>query len=255
MSYIDKIKSVGKFLGYDNKNREVYECFYYKGRIIVKLSKDTTDNTYYDFAEYQEYIKGSLIEPMLFTLSNPKEVWEIIIRPEPEYIIYSHRYYGKSKLSKPKELKGIKSIGNATFIPKRCKPQIYLKDNDIWIKHTDYFSSSWRPPEGERIDMPLNYYLGTYFNTVRNKKFIYADNWGSIVLRDEAWILLKDYLTLALTENHVIFAKNVLNKQRIDKYTPYMTDDNENNWSRFWEDVCKVIKMYQRRKLITNCYN
>ena len=111
-------------------------------------------------------------------MSTPKEVYEMISMQYPKYIIYSHRYYGEPKLQKPKELKGIKPIGKATYIPKHCEPQVFIKENDVYIRHTDYFSYTWQPPKGERIDMPISYYMNKYFNTKRNEKFVYPDCWG-----------------------------------------------------------------------------
>ena len=168
-----------------------------------------------------------------------------------KYIIYSlsiiqnissckRRYYGQPKLTKPKELKGIKSIGKATFIPKHCEPQVYVKNNDVYIKHTDYFSYLWRPLEGERIDMQLSYYMEKYFNKTKKEKFVYPDTFGSIILRNEAWIMLKDTLPLILTENNTLIANKIFELQKKDKYTPYDIDDNE--WIRFLENVCKCVK-------------
>ena len=162
--YIAKIKQMSEFIGYDNHNHEVYKCNYYKGYAYIYLAKDNEDNTYYDYAEYQEHVEGRLLAPITRTMSTPKEVYNLITIQEPEYIIYSHRYYGEPKLTRPKELKGIKQIGSVDFIPKKCKVQIFIKDNDAYLKHTDYFSSSWKPPKGERIDMPLSYYMKKYFS-------------------------------------------------------------------------------------------
>ena len=170
-----------------------------------------------------------------------------------KYIIYSlsiiqnissckRRYYGQPKLTKPKELKGIKSIGKATFIPKHCEPQVYVKNNDVYIKHTDYFSYLWRPLEGERIDMPISYYMNKYFNTKRNEKFIYPDCWGSIILRNEAWILLKDILQMIQIENYTSTAQEILKLQKMDKYTLSFSIGDDMEWIRFWENVCKCVK-------------
>jgi hypothetical protein len=149
-TYIQKIKDMSEFLGYDYANRECYKCEHYKGYVIIKLSKDNEDNTYYDTAMYQENVNGCLTKPISFTFSNPKMVYNLLVTERPQYIVYSHRYYGEPKLLKPKELKNISSIGSAVFIPKKCNPSVYIKDNDIWIKHTDYFSYTWQPPKGEK---------------------------------------------------------------------------------------------------------
>lgn len=102
-------------------------------------------------------------------MSTPEKVYNLISQERPEYIVYSHRYYGQPKLSKPKELKGIKQLCIADFIPNKCKTPIFVKDNDIWIKHSDYFSSEWRPPEGENTGMPISYYMKKYFNKERKE--------------------------------------------------------------------------------------
>lgn len=243
--YIDKIKQLSHFLGYDYKNRECYECNYLKGKLIIKLSKDSTDNTYYDFAEYQEIKRGQKVYPVTFTMSTPKEVYELISQGEPKYIVYSHRYYGEPKLTRPKELKGIKSIGKAEFIPKHSNPQIFIKDNDIWIKHTDYFSSMWIPPKGEKTGMPLSYYANKYFNKNRSDKFVYPDCYGSIVLRNEAWIQLKNFMPL-VEDKENIFVCNMIKEQSKDKYTQFGTQETINHWERFWENVYKVINQKEK---------
>ena len=238
--YIDKIKQKSEFIGYDKYNYEVYKCEYYKGYIIIRFAKDKEDNTYYDYADYQEYTNNKFITSITKTVSNPKEVYEMISMQYPKYIIYSRRYYGEPKLSKPKELKGIKPIGKATYIPKHCEPQVFVKENDVYIKHTDYFSYTWQPPEGERVDMPLSYYMNKYFNTNRKNKFVYSDCWGSIILRNEAWILLKNIIPLIQTENINIAAREILKMQK-DKYS-FINTSNEYEWERFWENACKCVK-------------
>lgn len=243
---ISKIKQHSEFLGYDRFNYEVYKCYYYKGYLIIRLAKDTSDNTYYDYADYQEYKTNRLIQPVLKTMSTPKEVYNLIIIKNPQYIICSHRYYGEPKLSKPKELKGINPIGKATYISKHCEPQIFIKYNDVYIKHTDYFSYIWQPPIGERIDMPLTYYLKKYFSKAKKNNFIYPDCWGSIVLRNEAWILLKDILPMIQTENNTLTAQNIIQMQKNDKYS-FIDTSNECEWIRFWENVCKCVKNHSKK--------
>jgi hypothetical protein len=91
--------------------------------------------------------------------------------------------------------------------------------------------------------MPLSYYLEKYFNKQKNEKFIYPDTWGSIILRNEAWIKLKNYLSLVKTENGSIFAENVLKEQIKDRYSKGL-DKYDMDWMRFYEDVHRVIKNY-----------
>lgn len=248
LPYIDKIKSSCNLIHTRNHStfiEEYYKTEYNKGQIIVKLFKDDKDSKYYDIIEYQENNISSLMLPVTYTLSTPKEVYEMINIPNLEYVVYSHRYYGEPKLSKPKELKGIKSIGSAIFIQKKCNPQIFINGNDIYIKHTDYFSGLWQPPKGERIDKEQSYYLNKYFNITKKEKFIYADNYAGIVLRNEAWILLRNAIQVVESTNNCLdFVQLVIQQQEKDKYTQFTTNDTILEWRRFWEDVCKVVKNY-----------
>ena len=221
---------------------------YFSAKQLIRVFKN---NTYYDYADYQEYKDNRFIEPVTKTMSTPKQVYELITTQEPKYIIYSHRYYGEQKLSKPKELKSIKPIGKVTYIPKHCEPQIFVNNKDIYLKHTDYFSYLWQSPKGERIDMPLSYYAEKYFNRTESKKFVYPDCWGSIVLRNEAWIVIKDLIPLIETENEYIVAKNILKEQSKDEYSP-RDIESDLDWVRFWEDMSKVIKRYIEERINKN---
>ena len=120
--------------------------------------------------------------------------------------------------------------------------QIFIKDNDAYLKHTDYFSSSWKPPKGERIDMPLSYYMKKYFSKDKKDKFVYPDCWGDIVLRNEAWILLKDIIPLIKTENEVIATQKILKLQQQERKYSHINSSNECEWKNFWERVTKYIK-------------
>lgn len=240
--YIELIKQQSEFIGIYN-SREVYRSEYYKGYLIIQLAKDPEDNHYYDYADYLEYVNNRILQPITRTMSTPKQVYELIKAKTPEYCVVSHRYYREPKLSKPKELKGIKPIGKVTYIPKHCEPQIFIKEADVYIKHTDYFSSMWRPPKGERVDMSLSYYAEKYFNKNKKEKFIYPDCWGSIILRSEAWIKLKDIIPLIETENNIIVAKEIIKLQRTDKYSP-RDIETDLEWLRFWENVSKVVRSY-----------
>ena len=108
-----------------------------------------------------------------------------------QFAIHSFRKYGQPKLEKPKELKNIKNF-SVDYIPKKCKYEIYvLKDKDeIWIKSKDWFSPDWQPPKDD-LGKSVDYYANKYFGYGFKSKFIYSDNWSSIVLRQEAWIIFK----------------------------------------------------------------
>lgn len=242
LEYITKIKQQSEFLGYDSHNHEIYKCPYYKGYLIIQFAKDPNDNTYYDYAQYTEYKDRRLIEPITKTMSTPEKVYSLILQKYPQYIIYSHIYYGEPKLSKPKELKGINQICSVDFITNRCKTPIFIKNNDLWIKHSDYFSSEWRPPEGERIDMPTTYYLKKYFNKTISNKFVYPDGWGSIILRNEAWIQIKNIIPIVKTESYINVAKTILKLQTKDNYSSHDLNSFNCEWCNYWGDVIKEVQ-------------
>lgn len=105
--------------------------------------------------------------------------------------VYSMRFYGQPKLAKPKELRGIKQAFSVDYIPRKCRCQVFVKGDDIWVKHRDYFSSLMTIPAGD-LGTPLAYRAKKYLNKDISSKFIYDDSWGSIVLRNEAWLVIEN---------------------------------------------------------------
>ena len=157
-----------------------------------------------------------------------------------KFVEYSMRFYSEPKLSKPKELKGVNQSFSVDYIKNKCKCQIFIKDNDIWIKHRDYFSSIYKPTIDE-LGKPLNYFAEKFLGKQRPKKFIYGNAWGSVVLRNEAWIILKDLL---IDIKNDIFILDILNNilrqmeeyYKIEKYKLCCTD-----MERFLERVISIV--------------
>lgn len=248
LDYIDKIKSNAKYIGqYHRKNgyeiRECYNTTCFCGKVLIQLTLDTRDNTYLDYVQYQVWEWGYVLVPISWTVGNPKDFYNNIINVgRMKYVEYSFRSYGEPKLTRPKELKGIKGIGSAEFIAKKCNTQVFVEGNNVWIKHTDYFSSIWRPPVGERIDMPLSYYLKKYFGKIKVKKFVYSDSWGSIILRNEAWIRLDNLVPMCKYKemNYTQIAREILQQQKF--VVSGMTDEVCLEWERYWERVVKLVR-------------
>lgn len=115
-----------------------------------------------------------------------------------EFLEHSKRFYGEPKLDKPKELKGIKQYGSVSYIGKKCTCPIFLKGDDVWIKHNDYFSSSLQPTQQDVEDthsfVDLEYMTKKYLGKTKKAHFIYPDAFGGIVLKNQAWICLKDII-------------------------------------------------------------
>lgn len=158
-----------------------------------------------------------------------------------KFKVYSFRRYGQPKLPKPTELKGIKQLLSVDYIINKCRCQVFIKDNDIWVKHRDYFSPSFIPPV-EDIGKPLDYILEKYFNMGMKKKIVYSDNWSDVVLRSEAWIVVENLI--AVIKNNIFeldILKEIVRQQEkihgFKKYDLCCTD-----MERFWEKVIREVR-------------
>ena len=151
------------------------------------------------------------------------------------------RFYGEPKLKKPKELKNIKQVFAVDYIPKKCTCGVFIKGNDVWIKHRDYFSGTMKLP-AEDVGRPLGYLANKYCNVVKREKFAYPDAWGSIVLRNEAWILLQN---LVLDIRAGVFALDIVNDICRQQETVCDFDEYElvcTPMERFWEKVVHQLE-------------
>ncbi len=145
-------------------------------------------------------------------------------------------------MPKPKELKGIKQITSIDYIFKKCKCQVFIKGNDVWVKHRDYFSPLFIPSDPKDIETPLEHRLKKYFNGSKKKKFAYSDCYGSIVLRSEAWVIIENLVTE--TKNDVFelaILKEIVRQQEkahgFKEYDLCCTD-----MERFWERVIRGLR-------------
>ena len=184
-----------------NMVREWYKTVLPDGKLIIRFVKDLTDELYLDTAQYQFMSNDCRVYPITFSCSTPKEVERLFFSSPLSCEIPIVRFYGQQKIQKPAELKGIKQAFSADFIPKKCTCQCFLKDGDLWIKHRDFFSQSHRPAP-EDIGTPLSYRLEKYFGKTKSKKFIYPDYWGDIVLRNEAWIVFRNFADCFVRDRH-----------------------------------------------------
>lgn len=164
----------------------------------------------------------------------------MLMKPQSETVfkIHSIRHYGQPKLPKPKELRGIKQSFSIPHNPK-CKCQVFIKGDDVWVKHRDYFSPSLVKPED--YGKPLGQLYDKYMGKDKSQKFVYEDAWGDIIARSEAWIKLEGLLVDA---KRGVFQLNVLantlrqqerlhNMHEFELCCTYM--------ERFWENVIRRI--------------
>lgn len=160
-----------------------------------------------------------------------------------EFIMYSFRQYGQPKLSKPKELKSIKQALTIDYIAGKCKCQVFIHKEDVWVKHRDYFSELLKT-HIEDIGTPLNYRAKKYMNKNISSKFIYSDNWGAIILRNEAWLRIKNlYSQIKDGRFQLDIVNDILRQQerlhKLDEYELCCTE-----MERFWERL--VGELYKK---------
>lgn len=151
-----------------------------------------------------------------------------------QYIIHSYRSYGQPKLKKPKELSGIKENFSIDFIPKKCRCKCYILDGDLWIMHRDYFSQSMTLLD-EDFGSPLSVLCKKYLDKSKSDKFVYADAWGDIVLRNEAYIHITNF-TYNVDKFGVLDTRYEIMLQMANTHRCDWTDiDLE--WERFFERI------------------
>lgn len=236
LEYIDKLLKLPHQVKYDYRGREIliYKIKY--NTVYVRLFK--VDDFYLDGLQYQEYKAGRFINPITWTMSTPQELYEEIFIQPITVERYSMRLYGQPKLPKPKELKGINKAFNINFF-KNCSCQCFVKGNDLWIKHRDYFSQPIDKPEDSGT--PLEYRIKKYgIDSKVNSGFVYNDCWGAIVGRNEAWIIIKDVIPqvnrCSERELSTVIIEEFCKMERMSKY------DLDEYWHFFFENVAKELK-------------
>lgn len=153
--------------------------------------------------------------------------------------IHSFRKYGQPKLDKPKELKGIKQALSVDYIPNKCKCQVFVLGDDVWVKHGDYFSPSMKV---EEIGAPLDYLVNKYTDKTKGKKFVYGDAWGDIIERQEAWIRIDNLMSEI---NSGKFELDIVNEIRSQQEKYHGFDEYElccSDMERFWEKLVNGLK-------------
>lgn len=161
------------------------------------------------------------------------------------FCVHSIRTYGQPKLKKPKELEGVALVFSVDYVPRKCRCQIFIHDDDVWVKHRDYFSSCFKMPM-EDLGMPLEALLIKHFNVHKSKKRVYSDAWGSVVLRQEAWLHIKGLVTaMSSTGFYPSIVNQILRLQeQVHGFEAYALCCTE--MERFWERVIMGVKDYVR---------
>lgn len=203
----------------------------------------TIDNIYVSFwtndnGEYLDGLQFLNKNDCLWNYSTPKEFVNTYINSKLLFREHSVRKYGEPKLPKPSGLKGINKTLSIDYIPKKARCQIFIKDNDIWIKHVDYFSPSLKV-EPEDIGSPLKVLCEKYIvDSNRKAKFIYDDSWGDIVLKNEAWICIENLMIYKNIIHPTDLVNTLLTQQ--EKYSVFKFKElqlQDSTMSRFYENL------------------
>lgn len=215
------------------------------GRCIVKLFQDNTDGVWLDLCKYQLRKAGAFVEPIGWNVSNPTDFCKWFLFSDVEYSVLSSGRNHK----KPKELSGVKKFASVSF-GEKCKCQLFLKGDDLYINHGDYFSPMWRPPADD-IGKPMIYYMNKYFGgTTKREKFIYADSWGAIVLRNRAWLRITNFVPMV----KILNASQVPAKvwPLIRNYHKWPSYERNMDWDRFLEGVAGAVQKYLNKSDTTH---
>lgn len=243
LPYIDLLmaQSSCEIVTMKRKPSDIRYCFKAEtpfGICEIILSKDENDGHFYDFCQYRLHERGKLQIPVLWTISSPKSAYSELFTGKNGYFVLE---MGK-KPTKPKELKGMKPIGTVSFL-NRAACQFFVVGDDLFVKHTDYFSQSCR--RDEDIGTPLEYRARKYGMCEKKNKFIYADCWGDIVIRQVAWLKITNIMSLVKRMNHVQVSMEIC--RLMCKYHGF-NQLNDPEWQRFWERAAVMLRTKQEKE-------
>ena len=243
LPYIDLLmaQSSGDTVTMKRKPSDIRYCFKAEtafGICEIILSKDENDGHFYDFCQYRLHERGKLQIPVLWTISSPKSAYYELFTGKTGYFVLE---MGK-KPTKPKELKGMKPIGTVSFL-NRAACQFFVVGDDLFVKHTDYFSPSYR--RDEDIGTPLEYRARKYGISEKKNKFVYADCWGDIVIRQVAWLKITNIMSLVKRMNHVQVSMEIC--RLMCKYHG-LHQLNDPEWQRFWERAAVMLRSKQEKE-------
>lgn len=243
LPYIDLLmeQSSGEIMTMKRKSSDIRYCFKAEtpfGICEIVLSKDENDGHFYDFCQYRLHERGKLQIPVLWTISSPKSAYYELFTGKTGYFVLE---IGK-KPTKPKELKGMKPIGTVSFL-NRAACQFFVVGDDLFVKHTDYFSPSYH--RDEDISTPLEYRARKYGISEKKNKFVYADCWGDIVTRQVAWLKITNIMPLVRRMNHVQVSMEIC--RLMCEYHGF-NQLNDPEWQRFWERAAVMLRTKQEKE-------
>lgn len=236
LRYIDLLIDAADDSCIDYRGRTVLRRLFPWGELKLRLTR--MGDSWYDMCEFQEQNNNAHIVNFMWTLSEPKLVWEKFFGYEVRYELLQCvcKSYGQRPI-KPKELKGMKPVFGVKFI--KLKSQVFVKDNDIYIYHNEYFCPEM-PIDPADYGTPFSYRANKYLGKNASKKFIYDDNWGSILLHNVAWCKFVNFMKLfeIMKPNDIAL---LMRDKTYDFHNFDKTKGDTFQWLAFYEQICNGI--------------
>jgi len=143
------------------------------------------------------------------------------------------RKWGQPKLGKPKECSKANLLGSVAFSWTGCtgpKCKVWKSGNIIYVLHRDWFSPS--------ISYEKAIELGIISPSQYRQKFVYKDNFGGVVLRNEAVISF----AIPDVRNFILDSRFQLMQEFAEMLGVNWTAlDALHRWEDFFEEILRLI--------------
>lgn len=189
------------------------------GICLAMLSRDISDGMWYDLCQYQFWKSGALVAPITKTLSNPAAFCKQFLFPKSEYQVLC----AGGKLPKPEEIRGVRKFASVPF-EGICQCQLFLKGDDLYIKHNDYFSEMHSTG---KIDPRTN----------MEERVLYIRH---------AWLRITNFVPLVKLLNDVEISSTVWPMLR--DFHQWPAGEYNMEWNRFLEGVARATRNYLSKK-------
>lgn len=232
---LNRIHQRGELLC-SERGQSIYRIAHPEGDVVVRTFAGASH------VYYQLYALGDHITPSLWDVAAAGDFCRRFLDRHPLGVrIQSARRYGEPKLAKPMELKGHRQDFSVRFREK-CKCPCFVCGDDVWIQHRDFFSEAWKAP-AEDEGRSQEYCLTKYFGYGDRRKFVYGDNYSSIILRNEAWLVVMNlvpFLDRGKPEHgYRLLVKDFSALMRLEQL--------DYTWNEFWRQV-----VYQTAEMLEN---
>lgn len=222
---LTRIRQRGELLC-SERGQSIYRIAHPEGDVVVRTFAGASH------VYYQLYALGEQIVPTFWDVAAAEDFCRRFLDRRPLGIrLHSARRYGEPKLKKPMELKGHRQNFSVAF-RENCRCPCFVCGDDVWIHHRDYFSEAWKAPAND-AGRSQEYYLTKYFGLEAHSKFVYSDNYGPIILRNEAWLVVMNLIPFLdcgkPEQGYLLLLRDFLALIQMESL--------EYSWNEFWHQV------------------